>query len=85
MENNQKFIDLLEGNYQWPDYYDFKFIIKTDDKQLILDKLVGFTVTETPSKKGNYTSVSARKLMNSAQEIVEIYKLMSTIKGVISL
>lgn len=85
MEDTKKFIDLLEGSYQWPDYYDFKFIIKTEDKHLILEKLAGFTIHETPSKKGNYTSVSARKLMKSSEEIVEIYKLMSTIKGVISL
>lgn len=83
--DNQKFRELLEDSYQWPDYYEFKFIIKTDDKHLILGKLVGFTIHETPSKKGNYTSVSARKLMKSTEEVLEIYELMSTIKGVISL
>jgi putative lipoic acid-binding regulatory protein len=83
--DNQKFRSLLDESYQWPDYYEFKFIIKTDDKSLILDKLLGFTIHETPSKKGNYTSVSARKLMQSTEEVLEIYQLMSTIKGVISL
>jgi putative lipoic acid-binding regulatory protein len=83
--DNQKFRSLLDESYQWPDYYEFKFIIKSDDKSLILDKLVGFTIHETPSKKGNYTSVSARKLMKSTEEVLEIYQLMSTIKGVISL
>jgi putative lipoic acid-binding regulatory protein len=42
-------------------------------------------IHETPSKKGNYTSISARKLMSSTEEVLEIYTLMSTIKGVISL
>lgn len=83
--DNQKFRALLEESYQWPDYYEFKFIIKTDDKHLIIANLVGFTVHETPSKQGNYTSVSARKLMKSTEEVLEIYALMSTIKGVISL
>ncbi len=82
---NQKFKALLEESYQWPDYYEFKFIIKTDDKHLIIVRLVGFTINETPSKKGNYTSVSARKLMKSTEEVLEIYELMSTIKGIISL
>jgi hypothetical protein len=81
----EKFRILLEESYQWPDYYEFKFIIKTDDKHLILGKLIGFTISETPSKKGNYTSVSARKLMRSTDEVIEIYNTMSTIKGVISL
>jgi hypothetical protein len=83
--DNQKFRALLDESYTWPDYYEFKFIIKTDDKHLILGKLSGFTIHETPSKKGNYTSVSARKLMSSTEEVLEIYQLMSTIKGVISL
>ncbi len=82
---NEKFKALLEESYQWPDYYEFKFIIKTDDKHLIIGKLEGFRIQETPSKMGNYTSVSARKLMASAEEVLEIYTLMSTIKGVISL
>lgn len=83
--DNQKFRALLEESYQWPDYYEFKFIIKTDDKHLIIGKLTGFTIHETPSKQGNYTSVSARRLMKSTEEVLEIYALMSTIKGVISL
>ena len=85
MMDNQKFRSLLDESYQWPDYYEFKFIIKTDDKSLIMDKLIGFTINETPSKKGNYISISARKLMKSTDEVLEIYKLMSTIKGIISL
>jgi hypothetical protein len=81
----QKFRVLLEENYQWPDYYEFKFIIKTEDKHLILSKLIGFTIHETPSKEGHYTSVSARKLIANTDEVIEIYELMGTIKGVISL
>lgn len=83
--SKEKFKELLDESYQWPDYYEFKFIIKTEHKGLIEEKLPGFTIHETPSKQGNYTSVSARKLMKSTEEVLEIYELMSTIKGVISL
>jgi len=83
--DNQKFRELLDESYQWPDYYEFKFIVKTDDKHLILDKLTGFTLSETPSKKGKYISVSARKLMKSTQEVLDVYEAVSTIKGIISL
>lgn len=82
---NEKFKELLDESYQWPDYYEFKFIVKSDDKSLIIAKLSGFAIHETPSKKGNYVSVSARKLMKSTEEVLEIYELMSTIKGIISL
>jgi uncharacterized protein len=81
----QKFRDLLDQSYQWPDYYEFKFIVKIDDKSLVLEKLIGFSFVETPSKKGNYISISARKLIKSTQEVLDVYELMSTIKGIISL
>ncbi len=83
--NNEKFKSLLDETYQWPDYYEFKFIVKANDKSLIIAKLTGFTIHETPSKKGNYISISARKLMKSTEEVLEVYELMSTIKGIISL
>ncbi len=81
----EKFQELLDQSYQWPDYYEFKFIVKIDDRTLILEKLHGYAIHETPSKKGNYISISARKLMKSTQEVLEVYEAMSTIKGVISL
>ena len=83
--SHEKFRDLLDQSYQWPDYYEFKFIVKIDDKHLVLAKLHGFTITEHLSKNGNYISISARKLMNNPQEIIEVYEVVSTIKGVISL
>jgi putative lipoic acid-binding regulatory protein len=82
---HEKFRDLLEQNYQWPDYYEFKFIVKIADKNLILEKLLGFQIVVTPSKNGNYISISARKLMNSSDEVIQIYEVMSTVQGVISL
>ncbi len=87
MDNQQlqKFRELLEESYQWPDYYEFKFIVKIAEKNQVLDKLAGFTITETPSKQGNYISVNARKLMKSTQEVLDVYELMSTVKGIISL
>jgi hypothetical protein len=81
----EKFKELLDQTYQWPDYYEFKFIVKIDDKDLVLSHLDGFSVIETPSKNGNYISISARKLINATQEVVEVYELMSKIKGLISL
>ena len=87
MDNQQfqKFRDLLDQSYQWPDYYEFKFILKIDERLEAINKLQGFTITETPSKKGNYISINARKLMKSTQEVLDVYQVMSTIKGIMSL
>lgn len=83
--SNQKFRDLLEQNYQWPDYYEFKFIVKVDDKSLVLERLEGHHIIETPSKKGNFVSITSRKLIRCTDEVIEVYEVISTIKGVISL
>ena len=87
MDNQQfqKFRDLLDQSYQWPDYYEFKFILKIDERLEAINKLQGFTITETPSKKGNYISINARKLMKSTQEVLDVYQVMSTIKCIMSL
>lgn len=85
MEEKDKFKELLDSTYQWPDYYEFKFIIKSGDKLLITDKLPGYTIHETPSKQGTYTSISARKLMKSTDEVIKVYEMIGAIKGVISL
>jgi len=83
--SKEKFKDLLDQSYQWPDYYEFKFIIKITEKHLVVEKLIGFQITETTSKNGNYISISARKLMISTDEVLKIYEVMSSVKGVISL
>lgn len=81
-QENQKFRDLLDQSYQWPDYYEFKFIIRTEAKTEILAALIGFSVTETPSKKGTYISISARKLMKSTQEVLDVYQVMGKLEGI---
>ena len=81
----QKFRDLLDQTYQWPDYYEFKFIVKFAEKAEALGHLEGFSITETPSKQGHYISINARKLIKSTQEVLDVYERMSTIKGIISL
>jgi hypothetical protein len=83
--SDEKFRSLLDESHQWPEFYEFKFIIKTDDKDLILVHLDGFQISEKPSGMGNYLSISARKLFKSPDEIIAVYKLMSGIKGLISL
>lgn len=83
--SNHKFRELLDQTYSWPDYYEFKFIVKHDEKHTVLAILVGYHITENPSKKGNYVAISARKLITCTDEVIEIYEVISTIKGVISL
>lgn len=81
----EKFRELLDESYTWPDYYEFKFIVKMAAKDEVITKLSGFTISETLSKNGNYISISARKLMKSTEEVLDIYSSMSKVSGIISL
>ncbi len=81
----EKFRSLLDESYQWPDYYEFKFIVKVADKQPVLDILSGYQISEHPSKNGTYVSISAKKLMKSTDEVIDVYVRMSPLKGVMSL
>lgn len=81
----EKFKELLDESYTWPDFYEFKFIVKTVAKNDVIVKLTGFAISETMSKNGNYVAISARKLMNNTQEVLDIYDLMSKVDGIISL
>jgi uncharacterized protein len=80
-----KFKSLLEEQISFPDYYSFKFIVKTDAKDHLLVHLEEHVIEEKLSSNGSYTSVTSRKLMQSADEVVAVYQRLSTIKGVITL
>lgn len=82
---SEKFKELLDQSYQWPDYYEFKFIVPLAEKEALKLLLPEFSFHETPSKKGNYVSLSCRKLVKSTHEIIEVYERVSVIKGIISL
>ncbi len=80
-----KFKALLDDTYAWPDYYRFKFIVKSENKDDLLDKLPNGSVEEKDSKKGNYVSITLRVLVYSSDEVLSVYETASQIEGIISL
>lgn len=82
---DQNFKDLLDSEYNWPDYYLFKFIIKNDQKDVLLKTLEIKKYDEHLSKKGTYISITYRKLIHASEEVLEIYKKAKTIPGVMTL
>jgi uncharacterized protein len=84
-QKHLKFRELLDQNYQWPDYYIWKFIVKVENQQAVLDLLKDHEVQIKPSEKGNYVSITARKLVKSTDEVLVLYVDMSKISGVMSL
>lgn len=76
---------LLDEQIDWPDYYTFKFIVKSEQKDQVLALLSDHDVAERPSKAGNYVSITSKKRFSSAAEVISVYEQMRAIEGIISL
>ncbi|MEO1485084.1 MAG: DUF493 family protein [Bacteroidota bacterium] len=79
---------LLE-NTSWPSNYLYKFIVPTDQDKIdsitrIFDN-TGAVIDSKKSKKGTYTSVSINVNLADPDAVIEKYKAVSEIEGVISL
>lgn len=82
---DQRFKELLDSEYDWPDYYLFKFIIKHEQKELLIETLSIKEYDEHPSKKGTYVSISYRLLIKKSEEVIEVYQKAKSIPGVMTL
>lgn len=79
----------LWENTKWPSTYLYKFIVPTDETKIkaihdIFDAN-GAVIESKKSKKGTYTSVSITIRLNNPDEVIEKYKEVSVIEGIISL
>lgn len=81
----QKLKELLEENQKFPSDYTFKFVVpheKVAELKAIIRK---GNFTEKPSRTGKYISVSVTLMMNSSDEIIDIYRRVAIVEGLISL
>jgi len=96
-----KFKELLDQEHQWPVEYVFKFIAPTDStSQLtvvlteVFERHQSLQITlsnpqnwlsSKPSRNGNFHSLTVRLIMPSSDAVIEVYQLMATMPGIISL
>ena len=76
---------VMDETVKFPTEYLFKFIVPSSEVHHILLILKGMDIDERASANGKYISVSGKNVFKSSEEIIEIYKKASVIKGVISL
>jgi putative lipoic acid-binding regulatory protein len=79
------FKELLDSEHTWPDYYNFRFIAKAGIIELVSDLFPDDKVTYRESSKGNYRTIIIRRLVQSSDEVLEVYANVSKIEGVITL
>ncbi len=91
--NSEEFYNRLREqlweNTKWPANYLYKFIVPTDEEKIkaihaIFDTK-GAVIESKKSKKGTYTSVSITLNMENPDAVIEKYKEVSVIEGIISL
>lgn len=79
----------LDMSNTWPALYLFKFIVPTENDNVLRVELafdcMGAIIKTTKSKTGKFTSISVDVQVKDSQEIIDKYLEVSTIKGIISL
>ena len=91
MENEDIFNSLrekLSKDKNWPQVYMFKFIIAADNKKMALVE-AKFSdeaqIHQKESSSGKYISITVKEVMLNPEMVIEKYKDVSTIEGVMSL
>lgn len=80
-----KFRELLDSEHLWPCHYAFRFVVPHDQVSLLVSMLNGFEITKKESSKGKYISVVAKKMMNSSDDVIMLYKQVAIVDGIIML
>lgn len=81
------FKEKLESVQTFPGLYAFKFILTggIDKIKELRGVLPDDEFVETPSKTGKYISITVKKWMQDADAVIDIYKKVGEIKGIMML
>jgi putative lipoic acid-binding regulatory protein len=84
-----RFRDQLIISQNWPGTYLFKFVVKSESPHLDNLKLLFDSYhpqfSDKQSSKKTFTSLSIRVRMDSADQVIQIYKQASQLDGVMAL
>ncbi|MEY3417441.1 MAG: hypothetical protein RL060_1553 [Bacteroidota bacterium] len=79
----------LKEDFTWPQTYMFKFIVANENVAAKSSLLMLFTtestITEKDSSGGKYKSLTITTFMDSAELVIETYKKVAGIPGVMAL
>ena len=83
-EELEKFKEKLLETTTFPTVYMFKLIVPSDNRSIALgENLFGAEadIHTKESDKGKYTSITAKQVVVSVEEILDVYKKAAEIKG----
>jgi uncharacterized protein len=87
-EELEKFKQKLVESMSFPGVYMFKFIVKSENRSIALVENLfeaGADILTKESDKGRYTSVTAKVVVISVDEIIEVYRKAALIKDIMFL
>lgn len=85
MADIEKLKQLLNDNHEFPCRYTFKFIVPKGELDRLRAIVEPAELSEKPSKKGNYVSLTVTKVCTSSDVVLSVYHSVKVIKGIISL
>ena len=86
MDSTQSFKEKLDGEYQWPALYTFKFIAPLSMVAQVREIFMSHDIHEKESSKGNYKSLTINFMARSSDQVIEYYlKVHALGGGIISL
>jgi putative lipoic acid-binding regulatory protein len=84
-EEQEKKLRIALASVKWPALYPFKFIVPLEQMQKVQSVLNQHETQTKVSRKGAYVSVSCTSYMLNEDKVLEVYKQMWDIKGIIAL
>lgn len=81
----EQFRRLLDEQNDWPSHFTFKFIVPLKQFGELQGLLGDHEFKTRSSSKGNYVSVTLSPLMDSAESIIQLYRKVSVVEGIVSL
>jgi hypothetical protein len=84
----QRLREQLNKENNWPKLYMFKFILPANNKQIALLSAKfseDAIISQSQSSGGKYISFTVREIMMDAEAIINKYKELQGIEGLISL
>ncbi len=88
MFDNNAFKEKLDNTHNWPTNYTYKFIVPSQEG--LIQEVKALFHTETTivlkySSNKKYTSITAKQVEKSSDEVINIYLKAQNIEGVIAL
>lgn len=87
-EELQKFKEKIVETTTFPSVYMFKFIVPSENRSIALVENLfdaGTDIHTKESGSGKYTSITGMQVVVNVDEIMEVYKKASQIKGIMFL